>query len=137
MKEAFVDTSYFVGLLHRGDELHATALEVSKRLTHEELVTTELVFVELLNFFGEYGPALRDAAVTFVRKFQTNAATHVIPGTRDGFVRALERYESRRDKGYSLTDCHSMLVIEERSIVDVLTYDQHFVQAGFNALLRT
>jgi len=29
-----------------------------------------------------------------------------------------------------------MLVIEERGIVDVLTHDEHFAQAGFNALMR-
>ena len=35
-----------------------------------------------------------------------------------------------------LTDCISFVVMEERGITDALAYDQHFVQAGFRALLR-
>jgi predicted nucleic acid-binding protein len=29
-----------------------------------------------------------------------------------------------------------MLVMEKRGILDALTYDEHFAQAGFRALLR-
>ena len=35
-----------------------------------------------------------------------------------------------------LTDRISFVVMEERGITDALAYDQHFVQAGFRALLR-
>jgi predicted nucleic acid-binding protein len=38
-------------------------------------------------------------------------------------------------KGYSLTDCDSMRVMEDRGIHDVLSSDQHFAQAGFRPLL--
>jgi predicted nucleic acid-binding protein len=40
------------------------------------------------------------------------------------------------DKGYSLTDCASMLIMRQKEIQDILTYDKHFLQEGFNALLR-
>ncbi|MDP7134637.1 MAG: PIN domain-containing protein, partial [Planctomycetota bacterium] len=41
----------------------------------------------------------------------------------------------RLDKGWSLTDCVSFVVMQERGLVDALTTDLHFQQAGFRALL--
>ena len=61
-------------------------------------------------------------------------------GTARGSLRiprALERYKERANRGYSLTDCNSMLVMEDQGIKDVLTHDEHFQQAGFQALLRS
>ena len=40
------------------------------------------------------------------------------------------------DKGWSLGDCVSFVVMEHRSITEALAHDLHFVQAGFRALLR-
>lgn len=36
----------------------------------------------------------------------------------------------------ALTDCISFVVMEDEKIVDALTGDKHFEQAGFNALLK-
>lgn len=54
-----------------------------------------------------------------------------------GFDAALRRYRARPDKTYSLVDCHSMVLMEERRITHVLTADDHFRQAGFTCLLPT
>ena len=43
-------------------------------------------------------------------------------------------YGQRLDKGYSLTDCISMIVMEQMGITEVLTYDKHFAQEGFTLL---
>jgi hypothetical protein len=45
-------------------------------------------------------------------------------------------YKTRPDKGYSLTDCSSMLLMRERRLSEALTTDRHFEQEGFTALLR-
>ena len=47
------------------------------------------------------------------------------------------RYSSRLDQSWSLVDCSSFVLMEERGIRDALAYDVDFVQAGFNALLRS
>jgi predicted nucleic acid-binding protein len=48
---------------------------------------------------------------------------------------AMALYRSRPDKGWSLADCLSFAVMARESLTNALTADQHFVQAGFRALL--
>ena len=48
----------------------------------------------------------------------------------------LALYANRTDKDWSLTDCISFVVMNERGITDALTGDHHFEQAGFAALLK-
>lgn len=50
--------------------------------------------------------------------------------------RAIDLYQRRPDKDWSLTDCTSFVVMEEERITDALTADHHFEQAGFRALLK-
>jgi predicted nucleic acid-binding protein len=45
-------------------------------------------------------------------------------------------YDARPDKKWTLTDCISFVVMQERGITEALTGDQHFEQAGFTALLK-
>ena len=49
---------------------------------------------------------------------------------------AFELYSFRQDQSWSLTDCASFLVMEERGITEALAHDRDFEQAGFTALLR-
>ena len=58
----------------------------------------------------------------------------VLPQTSAGFAAALTLYEARPDKGYSLTDCRSMLAMKSLGLSDVLTHDHHFTQEGFTIL---
>jgi predicted nucleic acid-binding protein len=71
----------------------------------------------------------------FVEGLKTNPVTHVIPCDSDLFYRGLMFFASRLDKEWSLTDWISFVVMQEQGIIDVLTDDHHFEQAGFNALL--
>ncbi|HEX8285139.1 MAG TPA: hypothetical protein VF588_17395 [Pyrinomonadaceae bacterium] len=42
---------------------------------------------------------------------------------------------SRPDKGWSLCDAVSMILMQRRGLADALTTDHHFEQAGFRRLL--
>lgn len=48
--------------------------------------------------------------------------------------RGIDLYRRRPDKAWSLTDCISFVVMEERGLKDALTADRHFEQAGFRPL---
>ena len=58
MNMVFVDTLYFVALFNPRDQWHERAVAASKLIAKTELITTEEVLVELLNFFSEYGERL-------------------------------------------------------------------------------
>ena len=82
---------------------------------------------------GEY---LRSLAVQMVRELEDNPDVEIVPQTDTQFRTAVERYASRSDQRWSLTDCASFLLMEEQGITEALAYDRDFKQAGFVALLR-
>ena len=71
-----------------------------------------------------------------VRELEDNPDVEIVPQTDTQFRTAVERYASRSDQRWSLTDCASFLLMEERGITEALAYDRDFEQAGFIALLR-
>lgn len=74
-------------------------------------------FLELLDLFEEHPNAV------------------ILPPALKQFDAGVELYGRRLDKGWSVTDCISFVVMRERRISEALTGDRHFVQAGFKALL--
>ncbi len=137
MKRLFADTVYWIALTNSFDQYHTKAVEVSSALGDCCLFTTEAVLTEFLNALADKGPAVRSAAVEMVEAIMSNSQVTVIPQSRRTFSRSLAFYKARPDKGYSLTDCGSMLLMRERRLSQALTTDRHFEQEGFVALLRT
>jgi uncharacterized protein len=135
MTEIFADTSYWIGLLSPRDHLHRKVIAVMRGLQRAKVVTSEMVFTEVLNGASD-DEYLRLAAAKLVEGVRGLANMAVVPQTAEQFRGALQLYKRSSDKGWSLTDCASFLVMEERGIRAALTHDQHFVQAGFDALLR-
>jgi len=60
----------------------------------------------------------------------------VVPLSHEIFDQALDFYHQHHDKQWSLTDCTSFIVMQQRGITEALTGDRHFEQAGFTALLK-
>ena len=137
MKRLFADTVYWIALTNSFDQYHAKAVEVSSALGNCRLFTTEAVLTEFLNALADTGHRIRAAAVEMVEAIRSNSQVTVIPQSRRAFSRSLVFYKARPDKGYSLTDCNSMLLMRERRLSEALTTDRHFEQEGFVALLRT
>lgn len=137
MKRLFADTVYWIALTNSFDRYHAKAVEVSSALGNCRLFKTEAVLTEFLNALADKGPLIRAAAVEMVETIRSNSQVTVVPQSRRTFVRNLAFYKSRPDKGYSLTDCGSMLLMRERHLSEALTTDRHFEQEGFVALLHT
>ena len=137
MKRLFADTSYWIALTNSFDQYHVKAVEVSSALGNCRLFATEAVLTEFLNALADKGPLVRAAAVEMVEAIMSNSQVTVVPQTLLTFSRSLAFYKARPDKGYSLTDCGSMLLVRGRRLSKALTTDRHFEQEGFIALLRT
>lgn len=136
MNRLFADTVYWIALTNSLDQYHTKAVEVSEALGPCRLFTTDLVLIEFLNALADKGLHIRAAAVQMVEAIMSNPQVTVFAINRRTFTRSLALYEARPDKGYSLTDCSSMLLMRERRLSKALTTDRHFEQEGFTALLR-
>jgi predicted nucleic acid-binding protein len=125
----FVDAWFLIAGLNRFDSHHRRVLQLTSRLhPSAQLVTHTAIFHEVLAYFSDEGARSRANAVASVRR----AVVRMTVVAADQYLlRALDRYAARPDKEYSLTDCLSMVVMEERGIREVLTNDHHFSQAGF------
>jgi predicted nucleic acid-binding protein len=116
--------------------MHERAKAVATRLGPVAIVTTQMALAEALNHLSGKGRRLRELAVQMVGELQDNPDVEIVPQTDAQFKVAVERYAARSDQTWSLTDCASFLVMEERNISEALAYDRDFKQAGFVALLR-
>lgn len=128
-RKYFVDAWYFIALLEPRDSHHRSALRLERLIANAVLITHEGVLTELLTYFAEDGQHARMLAVQAVRRILVRFEV-VSAGLL--FARALDLYERRPDKEYSIVDCMSMIVMRDRGITHVLTNDHHFRQEGFS-----
>ncbi len=135
MKVVFADTFYWVAITMPNDPWASRVARVCEELGEAHYVTTDEVLTEFLSHFSSQGERLRSLAVQLVRKLLQDEDVTVIPQSRQSFLRGLDLYERRLDKGYSLVDCISMNAMAPESIVDVFTNDRHFAQEGFVPLV--
>ena len=136
MRVVFADTGYWLATLDPGDGLHEKAQAVTEQMGPIQILTTDMVLVELLTSMSGRGEYNRRLAAETVRALMTSPDVDVVEQTRAQFEAAVTRYAFRLDQQWSVTDCASFLLMEERYVKEALAYDRHFEQAGFVALLR-
>jgi len=136
MKAVFADSVYWIARALPNDQWHLAATKARDALGGILIVTTDEVLSEFLTLLGKCGPEVRGTAVKMVKAILGKPDVRVLPQTRDGFLKGLEMYAARPDKGYSLTDCISMNAMKENQIHQVLTCDHHFEQEGFEILMK-
>jgi predicted nucleic acid-binding protein len=134
LKQTLADASYWVALMSPKDQHHLQAQALARQIPGASLVTTELILVELLDYFSDWGPFWRTRAEKTVSAIG-HSEVHLVPLWDIQFDLVLDFYSRRRDKEWSFTDCSSMLLMQRLRISDVLTADHHFTQAGIRILL--
>ncbi|HEX4053362.1 MAG TPA: PIN domain-containing protein [Tepidisphaeraceae bacterium] len=133
MTVQFVDTYYLLALVNSRDKDHEKAMRHSQGRVGG-LLTTTWVLVEFADALCTVDSRARVAR--FIRGFLSQSFVEVTLPSEAQFHLGLSIYENRHDKDWSLTDCLSFLVMQQRGIMDALTADHHFEQAGFRALMR-
>lgn len=136
MRIIFADTFYWAALTHTGDSAYHRAIDLSRSLAPDKILTTDEVLSEYLAFFAGARPSVRVQAGRNVTNLMSNPTVSVVPQSRESFLAGLELYRARPDKGYSLTDCISMYTMRREGLSEILTNDRHFEQEGFRALFR-
>jgi predicted nucleic acid-binding protein len=131
--KVFGDTVHFIALLSTGDRWHARAVAINRRPLGL-LVTTEWVLTEVGDAFSQ--PGARQKFIRLLDLLREQPDVEIVSSTSDLFRRGTSFFSARPDKEWSLTDCISFVVMNERGITDALTSDHHFEQAGFQILLK-
>jgi uncharacterized protein len=129
----FVDTLFVVALINRRDQYHQQASELADSLETHPLITTDAVLLEIGNALARN---YKDEAVEIIEHFLTSDEVEIIRLTPELFSQAFTLYKTHQDKAWGLVDCISFVVMKQAGITQALTFDQHFVQAGFQALMR-
>ena len=81
MKKVFADADYLIALLNPREQLHQAASNVLRALGQAHCVTTEMVLAEVLAFYANKGPSLRNAAVMVALRLRDNPNATVVPQT--------------------------------------------------------
>jgi predicted nucleic acid-binding protein len=137
VKQVFADTNYWVALLLPSDFLHSVAEGWADALSPStRIITSDLVLIEFLNYVSGMGSPVREKAARIWESLFTSTRVDVVEVTRSVMVDAVMLYQQASDKNWSITDCASFVLMRQNNISDALTYDHHFEQAGFRALLR-
>lgn len=130
MTRYFADAYFYIALLNKKDPHHQWARTIASVKTNR-YVTTRFVLMEVADALC--APAHRAKVAELHQHLQTDPNTETIPATEELAYKGLELYGSRLDKDWSLTDCTSFIVMRDEGLMQALTGDAHFRQAGFLA----
>jgi predicted nucleic acid-binding protein len=135
----FVDTSGWACYLNAFDPFHkiAAATYQQAHLHGAAIYTTDHVLAELVALLSSTHFRLsRQRVVTIVSTILDDHGVTVEPTGWPQFLDAWRLLERRLDKMWSLVDAISFGVMERFTILDALTTDEHFEQAGKVRLLK-
>ena len=130
----FLDTTFLVAVVDKGDGLHGIASTWATKLARGPKLTTEYVLVECVNLLCTLKE--RPLAAAVIDLIEQLPELHVEWGSRVLFDDGMRLFRNRPDKEWSVTDCISFVVMQRHGVTEALTHDHHFEQAGFEPLLR-
>jgi len=128
----FIDTLFVIALINQRDQYHQQATELADKYDGYPLTTTDAVLLEVGNALARN---FKQATVDVIEQFFVSDDVEIIRLDPQLFEQAFALYKAYQDKAWGLVDCISFVVMREAGITQALTFDRHFEQAGFQALL--
>jgi predicted nucleic acid-binding protein len=129
----FIDTLFVVALLNQRDQYHELAAALADRYEGRAFLVTDGVLLEIGNALARN---FKQQAVEVITRLVSSEDVEVVRLTPPLFDEAFTLYRAHQDKEWGLVDCLSFVVMRQAGAADALTFDRHFVQAGFCALMR-
>ena len=132
-RSVFVDTSAYFAVANSSDEQHRSASAIWQTLIDSNipLVTSNYVVTELhalmARTFGQR-PALE--AIDRLA-YGLSSVIRISEANERDALALLRRY---LDKTYTFVDAMSFMLIQNRRIPSVFTFDRHFIQHGFEVI---
>ena len=136
--EVFADTAGWASAFVRAEKHHAQASAFLRQWQADgtTVVTTNYVLTEVAALLTSPLRVPRPQQIAILdtlRQLRWVKIVHV-DEARDAAAFAL--FRQRPDKLWSIVDCASFIVMQERGISQAFTTDHHFEQSGFTCLLK-
>ncbi len=139
MLDLFVDTSGFGHLVDTTQSYHSLTATIYKtaRRQGRKFITTEHIIIELVALLTSPLRIPRAAMIAFIEGIKKSPYVEIVHMDLALNEKAWQLLKVHQDKEWSLVDCGSFVVMKERGIIEALTSDHHFEQAGFIQLLKS
>jgi len=139
MKTLLIDSCYVIAVVSRNDQHHDKAMTLSKEIQRLKtlgkyrFVITRGVMLDIGLRLSK--PHQKPKSIDILNAFSFDDAVEIVEITESLYDKGFATYCSRLDKKWSLPDCISFVVMQERGITEALSTDQDFEQADFIPLL--
>lgn len=115
----FVDTSYFVAILDRGDKWHERAKELSKQINREELLTSGLVVSECVTLVGSRGGG-KAAQALYDTIFDSCSVVFITGEMLDAAMEVFLQH----DGAISVTDSTSVVLMKLHGVKNIVSFSE-------------
>jgi predicted nucleic acid-binding protein len=134
MSRLFLDTGVAIAAGYARDQHHQQIADFWPTLLQSgiQLTTTSFVLDEIATYLN--GKRQHAAAVALCELLLASPLVEVVHVDETLFGAGWQYFVRHHDKRYSLTERISFVVMEQRGLRQALTFDQHFMQAGFECL---
>lgn len=130
----FIDTSGLLCCFDTDEARHQAAIQcydaTRTRLTHNYVLAEFVALAQARQY-------PRELSLELIAEVQADSTIDIVWVDQTLHNNALSLLQSQLDKTYSLCDAVSFVLMRERGILDALTTDRHFEQAGFRRLLSS
>ncbi|MCI0692836.1 PIN domain-containing protein [candidate division KSB1 bacterium] len=138
MSELFADTSGWANLVDPSQAYHGLAANLYRtaRQQGRKVITTNYIITEVVALLTSPLRTPRPKMIAFVDGLKASPHIEIVHLDQTLDNQAWQFLKSRPDKEWSLVDCSSFILMQQRGIIEALTTDHHFEQAGFVRLLK-
>jgi predicted nucleic acid-binding protein len=127
----YVDTGAFLARYLSRDQYHQKAGAFWKKIrkNQESCFTSNFVLDETFTLLGRW--AGYDFASEKAAKIYASKLLIILRPTREDEIKAIEFFRKYADQNVSFTDCISIVLMRNKKIKRVFSFDSHFERAGF------
>ncbi len=127
----YVDTGAYLARYLSRDQYHQKAKAFWKKIrkNQESCFTSNFVLDETFTLLGRwagYDFAAQKAAIIYASKLLI-----ILRPTREDEMKAIDFFQKYADQNVSFTDCISIVLMRNKKIKRVFSFDSHFERAGF------
>ena len=127
----YVDTGAYLARYLSRDQYHQKAKTFWEKIrkSQESCFTSNFVLDETFTLLGRwagYDFASQKAAIIYASKLLI-----ILRPTREDEVKAIDFFQKYADQNVSFTDCISIVLMRNKKIKRVFSFDSHFERAGF------